>query len=237
MITRNPMLKTVAVSVLILIAVGVWAQEDESTEPRTIEDLYLESDVGLAVIDSQLRSENRNVQLLGLEVLEAQVARGTIDPDGERYVELLGSALAGGVFRLANNRQRLPQGYNPEIRVLAARLLGESSTDEAVDVLYLSLQHDPEPSVRAQAMYSLAQIGKDPDQQISYLMARTITIQNSRQADEALVYAAVTAIGILADTLGGDELHPDVQDAVVSVAAGNYNRVIRSRAVEVLSDL
>jgi len=222
---------------LFLFAGTLSAQEGDAEGPRTIEDLYLESDVGLAVIDSQLRSEDRTIQLLGLEVLEAQVERGSIDPESERYVELLGSALASGVFRVANNRQRIPENYNPEVRIVAARLLGESSTDEAVEVLYMSLQHDPEPSVRAQAMYSLGRIGKDPGQRISYLIARTITFENAQQADEAMVYAAVTAIGMLSDALDGDNLHPDVHDAVVSVAAGNYNRVIRTRAIEVLSDL
>lgn len=234
---RTSTIKT-AVFLLFVITTGTLAaQEEEPEEPRTIEDLYLESNVGLAVIDAQLRSEDRTIQLLGLEVLRAQVERGAIDPDGERYVELLGSALANGVFRVANNRQRLPENYSPEVRILAARMLGESGTDEAVEVLYMSLQHDPEPSVRAQAMYSLGQIGKDPEQRVSYLIARTITIENAHQADEAMVYAAVTAIGMLSDALDGDSLHPDVHDAVVSVAAGNYNRVIRTRAIEVLSDL
>lgn len=231
------MIRAIAVVLLLVAIVGITAQEAESDEPRTIEELYLESNVGLAVIDSQLRSEDRNIQLLGLEVLQAQVERGAIDPDSDRYVQLLGSALANGVFRVANNRQRLPENYNPEVRIVAARLLGESATDEAVEVLYLSLQHDPEPSVRAQAMYSLGQIGRDPEQRVSFLIARIITIENAQQADEALVYAAVTTIGMLSDALDGDNLHPDVRDAVVSVAAGNYNRVIRTRAIEVLSDL
>jgi plasmid stability protein len=211
--------------------------QEPTEEPRSIEELYLESDVGIAVIRSQILSEDRGIQLLGLNVLQAQVERGSIDPDGEAYVELLETALAGGVMNLSNNRSLLPDGYDPEIRIVAARLLAESGRDEAVEILYDVLRFDPEPSVKAQAMYSLGAIGKDPDQTVSYLIARLISRESTRQADEAMVYAGLQSIQALVRVVGREALHPDVHDAVVGVAAGNYNRVVRTKAIELLSEL
>lgn len=225
-------------ALVFLLAAGTTAvAESAASAPLTIEELYLDSQISLEVIESQLATDSIQLQSLALAALEDQVQAGTIDPNSDGYVDIVSNTVAQGVTIISNNRYRLPDSYHPQIRMRAARLLGYSTHPDAQNALITVLKADPEPAVKAQAMHALAQIGTDPDQKVSFTIGKTLRHESLTMHDEALVYAALAAVQRIGDNVGMRQLHTLVRDSAVSIATGNFNRILREKAFEILVQL
>lgn len=232
-------MKRLTPSLLVLIfAVSAGAvAESVASAPVTIEELYLESEISLEVIESQLFTNSRELQRLALTALEDQVQNGTVDTESDEYVDMVATTVAQGVTIISNNRYRLPDSYHPEIRIAAARLLGYSSNPSAQDALLTVLKADPEPTVRAQAAHSLGRIGSDPDQKVSFVLGKELRSQTRRMHDETFVFAALSALQQIGNEVGMPNLHTLVRESAIDIATGNFNRLLRDKAIEILVQL
>jgi hypothetical protein len=219
---------------IAMVASAVAVADSAASAPLTIEELYLESEISLEVIESQLATDSIQLQTLALAALEDQVLSGSVDPDSESYVEIVSTTVAQGVTIISNNRYRLPDSYHPRVRMQAARLLGYSSAPVAQNALLTVLKADPEPAVKAQAMHALAQIGTDPEQKVSFTIGKTLRHETLRMHDEALVYAALAAVQQIGSNVGMRTLHPLVRDSALKIVNGSFNRILREKAMQVL---
>lgn len=232
-------MKRFAVSLLVLvlgISSSVFA-ESVASAPLTIEELYLESEISLEVIESQLFTNSRELQRLALTALEDQVLNGSVDTESDEYVEMVSTTVAQGVTIISNNRYRLPDSYHPQIRIAAARLLGYSEHPSAQDALLTVLRADPEPTVRAQAAHSLGRIGSDPGQKVSFVLGKALRNQARTMHDETFVFAALSALQQIGNEVGMRNLHTLVHESAIEIATGNFNRLLRDKAIEILVQL
>lgn len=230
-------MKRILFCLLAVAVVGTAGAETVASAPLTIEELYLESEISLDVIESQLFTNSRELQRLALTALVDQVEAGTINPDADRYVDMVSTTMAQGVTIISNNRYRLPDSYHPEIRILSARLLGYSSHPDAQNALLTVVRADPEPTVRAEAVYALGRIGSDPEQKVSFTIGKALRSETRRMHDETFVFAALQAVQSLGNEVGMRNLHTLVRDSTIDIATGNFNQLLRDKAIEVLVQL
>lgn len=233
---RRPAVLSIVGLLLLPGARSAQSQEDaEPTEQRTIEELYLEANASVAVLSTQVRSGSLEQRLLAMEAISTRFGDGRLSAEEPEIIAALSVALLEGVTTLTNSGSRTPSNYYPTVRREAARLLGFSPAEEARDALMATLHHDPEPSVKAQAMISLGRIGRDPNGEVSYMFGRILAIEDLGQPDESLVLSGMLAIEMLALANGEDSVDELARQALVTVVDGNYPRVLRAKALDILS--
>ena len=227
--------RILAVVMASVIAIVASAQASESV---TIEELYLQSETSMGSVRAQLRTGSLELQLLALRTLQDQVQRGVVDPNSGAYIESLDYAATRGIASLRGQPYELPDGYRPEVRMLAAELLGHSTDSyEAIVTLSEILVSDPEPVVRAQAVLALANIGKDPQQYVSMRMGTALRNESLTSRDERFIYTSLMAMEQLGEKVGMIGLHPEARESAVLVATGGFNDLLTRKAVEVIEKM
>ena len=95
----------------------------------------------------------------------------------------------------------------------------------------------PEPSVRAEALYSLAKIGADPDGTVSRAIAKRLLREDLAEPDPGVVYAALVALErIYADP--DTPFYLEAREMAIRVSSGGpYPRLIRERALSLLATM
>jgi hypothetical protein len=230
--TMTRSLIAVVVFMCAAMAYGQSAQQD----PITIEELYLESHTSIETISAQLRSDSLELQLLALMALEDQVSRGALDPNSDEYVIALATAATRGVTNFSGQPYDLPNGYRPQVRSLAAELLGLSDENPSARIaLFKLLDSDPEPIVRARAALALASIGKDPQNAVSFNIGKALHHEALTGRDEGFIFSSLLAIERLGEEVGMLTMHPMVRESAMSIALGGFNRLLREKAVHVLA--
>jgi hypothetical protein len=227
-----------------LTAPGVLAQTgtdggdtDEAAAEKTIEELYLESDLSIRSIESMVISYDRDAQRMGIRALADRAENGQVDPNSEEYVAVASTALRSGVGNISNNPSLLPDSYHPLVRIEAAYALGRSAHPRAQTYLITTLRTDPEPSVKAATMIGLAEQGVDPEGRISYEIAAAIQKELTVRADEGMLYQGLQAIEDLTATAGTDDLNPIVRETVIEIVTSGLSRRVREKAIMVLNKL
>lgn len=229
---KSRILAVVLASVIAVVARG------QATESVTIEELYLQSETSMGSVRAQLQTGSLELQIMALRTLEDQVQRGVVDPNSGPYVESLDYAATHGIASLPGQPYRLPDGYRPEVRMLAADLLGHSTENfDAIVTLSEILVSDPEPVVRSRAVLALANIGKDPEQYVSLRMGTALRNESLTSRDERFIYTSLVAMEQLGEKVGMIGLHPEARESAVLVATGGFNRLLRTKAVEVIEKM
>lgn len=217
----------------MLLPASLSAQANDG--PMTIEDQYLSSRVTVGTLDAQLRTDNEELKLLALDNMESQFESGTLPRDNETAFEALAYVLDEGVVHITKG-DNLPLHYFPDVRRRAAEVISHSTHEGVVPQLLTNVLHDPEATVRAEALYSLGRIGADPDWQVSKTIAKRILREDLGEPDPGVVYAALIAFeNIYADP--DNEPHGAAREMVMQVSTGPYRRVIREKAMQILGTM
>lgn len=202
---------------------------------QTIDEIYLESYVPIRVLHAQLRTNNLEHQLLALAAIEDQLRTGRVSPSDPTLFDGVAFVLNEGVANIAYSRSTIPYDYHPKARLHAARIMGLIGTEGARIQLVQTVTIDPDPAVRASALYSLGQIGRDLDGHTSQAIAAMMQREHRGTPDFGAVYAALVALEQIASH-EGNVIDRAALDMVMEVAVGKpYNRLLRSRAMQVLS--
>ncbi len=232
----------ILVVICLFVAVGaVPSQENggssgQESSSATIESLYLNSSLGMSVIRSQLETGSREQQILALSVLNEQIRRGEIDGTDPRVFAMVRFAMDQGV----NVQARLYGGtdltdYRPLVRREAARVMGSVATREAHDFLVQAVLKDPEPSVRSQAAFSLAQMNLDDGGESIEAITQMVVREHMVGRDEGSIFASLSALAMF--PMDPDE-HQETRNILVEIAQDFlYPRVVREKAIEVLSGM
>lgn len=223
--------------VVVLVAgwQGLFAQS--AGETRSIEELYLESGVSVEMLARQLRSPERTVQLLAIETLSSQVEGGTAGGDEAEIIAALEPVIARGVMEVHEDNSWEISTYDPMVRREAIRVVGRLESEGARTVLVRTVRHDPEPIVRAQALFGLARMGYDPDGEVTRTIGKMLLREHVGSFDEGVVYAGILAIREIARN-SASTVDPSSLEMLVYVASdGRYPRRLRNLALEALSIL
>ena len=232
---QNRLLPFLLLSLILLMPPLAEAQENE-TRP-SVEELYLQSEISLEILSRQMRSPERNVQLLALDSLENQLEGGLIDPRDEVVLNAVRPLIEHGVITSFGENRWSIESYDPMVRREAVRVVGKLKGDGARSVLVQTVRHDPEPIVRAQALFGLARMGSDPTGEVTQTIAKMMLREHLGDFDEGVVYAGLVALRSIASD-GENVMDPASIEMLVYVASDmRYSRLFRSHALETLSFL
>jgi hypothetical protein len=224
-------LKTMTV---LFFALGVAVS---SQQPQSVEELYLSSAITIETLAAQMQSTERAVQFLALSTLDHQLETGYVAVDNGAVLDALKPLVEQGVLVVSRNSSRSIEIYDPGVRREAVRLVGKLDTSSARSTLVQTVRHDPEPTVRAEALFGLARMKSDPDGDVTRSIARMILREHVQQFDEGVVYAAITAIGAIARE-SDNTVDPASREMLIYIASDyRYPRILREMALDVLSSL
>ena len=207
--------------------------EDETAE-RTIEELYLQN-AEMSVIRQQAVTVDREMKLLALDNMEQLIEEGKVTEDSADALYLLDYLAMEGIAREVRVNGRLIN-YFPEVRRRSANLLGKVGGETAKDTLLDVIDNDNEPMVLAEAAYALGEIGINNDDQVALVLADMITQQSVVAPDDNLAFAVLLAFEKIAEANDGLN-NPDVFNAIIQIAQGNYIREVRRKALDVMNKL
>ncbi len=206
---------------------------DETAE-RTIEELYLQN-AEMSVIRQQAVTVDREMKLLALDNMEQLIEEGKVTEDSADALYLLDYLAMEGIAREVRVNGRLIN-YFPEVRRRSANLLGKVGGETAKNTLLDVIDNDNEPMVLAEAAYALGEIGINNDDQVALVLADMITQQSVVAPDDNLAFAVLLAFEKIAEANDGLN-NPDVFNAIIQIAQGNYIREVRRKALDVMNKM
>ncbi|MCF7913590.1 MAG: HEAT repeat domain-containing protein [Spirochaetaceae bacterium] len=212
-------------------------QPGESVTGKSIEELYLSSTVSLDALGIQLEGGTPDQKMLAMATLENQMERNIEEGKEDDIYNILVPIVEKGVLDVTGNENSI-EGYNAVARKEAVRLLGVLGTTTARDQLVLTVKYDPDPMVRAQALFGLGKIGTDDNGDVTRAIAKMLFKETLRRPpSENAVYAGILAIEqISADPL--NTVDDYVREVLVDIAAcGSCVRLLRNNALRVLSKM
>jgi HEAT repeat protein len=207
---------------------------NDGTAERTIEELYLQN-AEMSVIRQQAVTVDREMKLLALDNMEQLIEEGKVNEDSADALYLLDYLAMEGIAREVRVNGRLIN-YFPEVRRRAANLLGKVGGETAKDTLLDVIDNDNEPMVLAEAAYALGEIGINNDDQVALVLADMITQQSVVAPDDNLAFAVLLAFEKIAEANEGLN-NPDVFNAIIQIAQGNYIREVRRKALDVMNKM
>ncbi len=216
------------------------AQDAKPARVPTIEELYLTNPWVMSVREEAL-SYDADIKMQALTDIEKRMGDGKLKGDDEQSVQAILIGLADEGTRYAVSEDRRLVNYYPTVRRKAAELLGRLGSqtadalvrDRATFKLLDMLSFDEEVMVKAEAVYGLGVIGNDSEGVVAEVIADSIRRQGSVAPDNNYAYATALAIEKLAEKNQGMRDFR-AYTALVTIMQGNYTRMVKDKAYEVL---
>lgn len=220
------------VLVMVLAVLPLAAQDSE----QTIEELYLQSAIKVQIIKAEAESPDRDMKLIAIQDIQGMVEDGTA-ADNPEIIAVLGQLAGEGVTYVVREQGHVQNDF-PDVRMQAARVLGELGTEEAAQELNTILLTDPEPMVMSEAILAISNIDVEDKQARNRSMAAAIYRQTAVNKDNNFAYTFLESVENVARREGGIS-DPMIFEEVAKIADARqgYNRVVRERAFQLLRDL
>lgn len=220
------------VLVLILAVLPLAAQESE----QTIEELYLQSAIKTQIIRAEAESPDRDMKMIAISDIRRMVEDGSA-ADNPEIIEVLGELAGEGVTHVVREQGHVQNDF-PDVRMQAARLLGELGTEEAAEELSTILLTDPEPMVMSEAILAISKIEVEDKQSRNRSMAAAIYRQTAINKDNNFAFTFLESIENVAQREGGIS-DPMIFEEIAKIADATqgYNKRVRDRAFQLLRDL
>jgi hypothetical protein len=230
-------MKRLVVLGMIFAAVSftVFGQSSTSSSQSgemSVEESYLQQSVELMIIREQSRATSLDSKLLALEYIGDAIDNGNTGEEIQQSLEYL--ALEGIVNESRENG-RLLNNY-PEVRVRAAKYLGDLGTAEAKDTLMKLLMADREPMVLTETVKSLGNIGINDDEETVEAIAWIVTRFDVLVPNDLLALSALDAFEKLSESSEGPG-NPSVIRTILRIADGNYVAPVRNKARTLLDSM
>ena len=220
---------------MAIVVFAAFPQEAETGE-LTIEEMYLMQDIELQIIRNQVLSNEREIKYLALQNIRAMLEGGKITEDNPSVLVLLDALAQEGLGRVITENGRIINNF-PDVRREAVALLGEIGGEKAKATLKDVLMEDNEPMVLAEAVYALGKVGSDQGDQVIPIIGWVLKKETSKMnPDNNFAFSSLLAIEKIA-AAGGDVSDPELINAILEVAAGNYIKAVRLKAIDVIYKL
>lgn len=209
--------------------------QETRTKEASIEELYL-SNPALRIAYDASRSDDRESKLLAISQLNELLEKGLSPRDEEQVTVILNDLASQGTLIVIREKGRL-MNYFADVRREACRVLSliksQEAKKKAVKILINILNVDDDPLVKAQAASSLGAIGLNENEDAARAIANALDSQDKIAPNDNLAYTAMIAFEKLAKANNGIYA-PEVSRIVVRIIQGNYKRVVKEKATEVL---
>lgn len=222
------------VILLALLIPGSVTGQAATGDDLTVEELYLQN-VEIGIIREQAVTTSRESKLLALDNLQELVDEGRVDENSAEALYLLDYLAMEGVDRVIRMNGRVIN-YFPMVRKQACNILGQVGGATARDILLDSLSGEVEPMVMAEAAYALGEVGLDEGGSVSRALAYELINQNVVAPDNNFAFAVMLAYEKLAAANNGIR-EPSVYLSLIQVAEGNYIKMVRDKAFQVMDSL
>jgi len=201
---------------------------------KTIEQLYL-TNTAVRVLREEALSTDRDSQLLALSQIRNMVDNGKLPGNAAVTADLLSNLAYDGTVRPVIENNSIINDF-PEVRRQACTLLGKVGGQSSVQILLRVVATDAEPMVLSEAVYSLGEIGLNPNNEVSQAIADAVIRQDATKPDNNFAFASLLAFDKLAKKNNGLK-DPEVFRAILRISSGSYIPTVKDKAAEVLNDL
>lgn len=220
---------------VFMVAFAAFPQESD-VEELTIEEMYLMQDIELQIIRNQVLSNEREIKFLALQNIRAMLEEGKITEDNPAVFVLLDALAQEGLARRVTENGAVINNF-PDIRREAVELLGELGGEKAKVTLKSVMMEDKEPMVLAEAVYALGKVGAEQGDQVVPVIAWVLKKETAKPTpDNNFAFSTLLAVEKLAAS-GGDVSDPDLINAILEVASGNYIKAVRLKAIDLIYKL
>jgi HEAT repeats len=226
--------RTFAATLLFILAAAfLGAQSAQATgKELTIEEKFLQKSIELQVLKEQAFAPEYDSKMIALDDLADKISRGSLGGDADDVEFILEYLAMEGTSHTVREGLRLAN-YFPDVRRRAAELLGKVRTERAKDALITVLLNDDEPMVKAQAAYSLGELGMNENNEVAAALVFAVDREDQTRVDNNWGYAMVLAFEKLNQKTGGIK-YPGAFRALVKISQGNYLATVRQKALQVL---
>ena len=227
-------IKIMTVAILLLAVAGVLPGEERV---MTVEELYLQEDLGIQVLRTQALSPRRDHKEQALETLRTLVEDGAIAPDDSPRIAILRLLATDGSSYQVRTGGRVVYN-NPDIRRDAAELLGEVGGPQSRSALLEVIEYEREPMVLSQAIHALGHVGLDDDGRGAVRLARVLNRENAQDnPDNNLMYVTLMSMERLAVDQADQLATSALVNSLIQISTGPYNRLVREQARRTLAVL
>jgi hypothetical protein len=223
--------RTFAATFLLLMAASALGAQATTGKELTIEQKFLRT-IEMQILKEQAADTNYDSKMLALDALDKKVAGGPLGDVTDDVEFVLEYLALEGTGRIAHESLRQVNNF-PDVRRRATELLGKVRTVESKDALIFVLLNDDEPMVRAQAAYSLGELGMNDGNEVVAALVFAVDRQDNTRVDNNWGYAMVLAFEKLAQKTGGLK-DPAAFRALVKISQGNYLATVKAKALAVL---
>ena len=227
-------IKIMTVAILLLAVAGVLPGEERV---MTVEELYLQEDLGIQVLRTQALSPRRDHKEQALETLRTLVEDGAVATDDSPRIAILRLLATDGSSYQVRTGGRVVYD-NPDIRRDAAGLLGEIGGPQARGALLEVIEYEREPMVLSQAIHALGHVGLDDDGRGAVRLARVLNRENAQDnPDNNLMYVTLMSMERLAVDQADQLATSALVNSLVQISTGPYTRLVREQARQTLTVL
>jgi HEAT repeat protein len=223
--------RTFAATLLLILAASALGAQATTGKELTIEQKFLRT-IEMQILKEQAADPSYDSKMLALDALDKKVAGGPLGDVADDVEYVLEYLALEGTGRIARENHRQVNNY-PDVRRRATELLGKVRTAESKDALIFVLLNDEEPMVKAQAAYSLGELGMNDNNEVVAALVFAVDRQDNTRVDNNWGYAMVLAFEKLAKSTGGLK-DPAAFRALVKISQGNYLATVKAKALAVL---
>lgn len=210
--------------------VPVFAQEDDDL---TIDEAYLRQAQKIMVIQTMAYENDNDSKNDAIENIRKLIEDGTFDEGSSEIIKVLQDLGQEGTARIYMENGRVTNYYT-DVRINAAKALGEIGGQEAMGALMEIMRTDDEPAVLAEAIKSMAGSITDDDITPQLIIADSIYSQTAINKDNRLAFEFLEAVEVMSDN--GVAISDVIIEEVVKIAnrRNGYNSDVAAKAKEVL---
>jgi hypothetical protein len=231
------MARTFAATLLLILAAAfLGAQSSQTTgKELTIEEKFLQKSIELQVLKEQAFAPEYDSKMIALDDITEKISKGSLGSEAADLEFILEYLAMEGTSHTVREGLRLAN-YFPDVRRRAAELLGKVRTEQSKNALITVLLNDDEPMVKAQAAYSLGELGMNENNEVAAALVFAVDREDHTRADNNWGYAMALAFEKLHQKTGGLK-YPGAFRALVKISQGNYLATVRQKALQVLDEM
>jgi len=228
------MARTFAATLLLILAAVFLGAQSSPTPGKelTIEEKFLQKSIELQVLKEQAFAPEYDSKMIALDDITEKLSKGSLGSEAADLEFILEYLAMEGTSHTVREGLRLAN-YFPDVRRRAAELLGKVRTEQAKNALITVLLNDDEPMVKAQAAYSLGELGMNENNEVAAALVFAVDREDHTRADNNWGYAMALAFEKLHQKTGGLK-YPGAFRALVKISQGNYLATVRQKALQVL---
>ncbi|MDA3852216.1 MAG: HEAT repeat domain-containing protein [Spirochaetaceae bacterium] len=226
------MKKVLVLFVLLVMCLGVFAQEDDIT----IDEAYLRQAQKIMVIQSMAYQNDSDSKNEAISNIRDLIADGTFDSDNTTIIKVLMDMGMEGTARIFMENGS-PTNYYTDVRINAAKALGEIGGEHAVNALVAIMRVDDEPAVLTEAVRGIAENIENGDITTQLVIADAVYSQTAINKDNRFANEFLEAVEMMVDN--DVEIADVIIDEVVKIAnrRNGYNSSVSAKAKDVLVNI